>query len=319
MLFKRKNHDNKYEKTFTALGTINSITVYSKKGKEAVEAAYRRVLEIDDRMSAFKADSDVMKINRNSGNEPQKINSDTFYVLKHSLAFSNSSKGAFDITICPLTSLWGFGKKLNHIPEEEEIKKALSLVNYKDLVLDEENCTAYLKKEGQAIDLGGIAKGFAADEVKKILQQYKIKDALINLGGNIVVLGHNPEGQPWRIGIQNPFAATGNYLGTVKTTNSTIVTSGSNEQFFIKDGVRYHHLIDPHTGYPVKNQLLSVTVLCESSMEADALTTALFVSDIADAVPLLKSINAEGIFVLQNQDIFVTDGLKDNFERSFNR
>ena len=318
MFYKRRKDEYNYEKTFTALGTINTITAYGKKGKDAIEAAYNRVLEIEDRMSAFKDGSDVMKINQSSGIEPKKINADTFNLLSRSLEFSNSSKGAFDITIRPVTSLWGVGKKLNYIPEKEEIHDVLPLVNYRELLLDKENCTAYLKRKGQAIDLGGIAKGYAADEVKRILLQYRIKDALINLGGNIVVLGNNPEGQPWCIGIQNPFAATGQYIGTVKTTNRTIVTSGSNEQFFIKDGVRYHHIIDPRTGYPVKNGLLSVTVICESSTNADALTTALFVSDMADAIPLLKSINAEGIFVMENQDIFVTEGLQGNFERSFN-
>lgn len=304
MFLKRKNPDCKFGKTFTALGTINAIAAYGKNGKEAVNAAYKRVVEIDDRMSAFKDDSDVMKINHNSGIRAQKVNIDTFNLLKRSLEFSSSFKGAFDITIRPLTSLWGIGKKLNYIPPKEEIEKAISLVNYQDLLLDEENCTAYLKREGQAIDLGGIAKGYAADEAKRILLQYEIKDALINLGGNIVALGDNPEGQPWNIGIQNPLSATGNYIGTVKVTNKTIVTSGSNEQFFIKDGVRYHHIIDPYTGYSANKKLLSVTVICESSTDADALTTAFFVLDISEAIPMLRKINAEAIFIMENQDIY---------------
>jgi len=318
MLFKRKKENNKYGKTFTALGTINNISCFGKKGEEALNVAYKRVLEIDNRMSAFKNDSDVMKINKSAGIEAQKINVDTFNLLKRSLDFSKCSEGAFDITIRPLTSLWGFSKKLNYIPKKEEIEKALPLVNYQDLILDDEESTAFLKKVGQAIDLGGIAKGYAADEVKRIFLQYKIKDAIINLGGNIVVLGHNERGEPWKIGIQNPFSITGNYIGTIKTTNKTIVTSGSNEQFFIKDGVRYHHILDPHSGYPVNKELLSVTVVCESSIDADAVTTALFVSDMDQAIPMLKSINAEGIFVMQNQQVYVTEGLQKKFEGSFN-
>ncbi len=317
MLFNRKKENYKYGKTFTALGTINTITCFGKKGEEALDVAHKRILEIDNRMSAFKYDSDVMKINRSAGIEAQKINSDTFNLLKRSLEFSKRSEGAFDITVRPLTFLWGFSKKLNYIPDKEEIEEALNLVNYQDLTLNDKEGTAYLKREGQAIDLGGIAKGYAADEVKRILLQYKIKDALINLGGNIVVLGHNEAGETWRIGIQNPFSSTGIYIGTIKTINKTIVTSGSNEQFFIKDGVRYHHIIDPHSGYPVNNGLISVTVVCELSIDADALTTALFVSDMDKAITLLKSINAEGIFVMENQEVYVTEGLKGNFERSF--
>lgn len=317
MFFDRRKN-LRHEKTFTALGTINEITAFGKRGREALNAACERVLEIDHRMSAFKEGSDVMKLNRSAGIKEEKMNPDTFGLLKRSLEFSSRSNGTFDITVRPLTSLWGFGKKMNHIPEKEEIQKALSLVNYKDLLLDEESCTAFLKREGQAIDLGGIAKGHAADEVKRILLEHKVKDALINLGGNIVAMGCNPEGQPWRIGIQNPFSATGNYMGAVKVTNKTVVTSGMNEQFFMKNGVRYHHIIDPRTGYPVDNKLASVTVLCESSTDADALTTALFASDMTCVLPLLKSINAEGIFVIQNQDVFVTKGLQESFERSFN-
>ena len=316
-ILKINNFENNHEKTFTALGTINTLTVFGEKGKEAIDAAIKRVLEIDDRMSAFKASSDVMKINLSSGIKVQKINKDTFNLLKQSIEFSMLSKGSFDITIGPLTSLWGFGKKMNYIPKLEEIQKILPLVNYQDLILDENNCTAFLEKNGQAIDLGSIAKGYAADEVKRILLQYKIKNALINLGGNIVVLGHNPEKKLWRIGIQNPFAARGNYIGTVRVEKGTIVTSGSNEQFFIKDGVRYHHIIDPRTGYPANKELLSVTVLCESSTYADALTTDLFVSGIENALSILKSAKAEAIFVMQNHDVFVTDGLRGNFERSF--
>ena len=309
---------NKCEKTFYALGTINAITAYGSGSEEAVNAAYERIIEIDDRMSAFKENSDVMKINNGAGIEAQEINSDTFEVLKCALKFSKASKGAFDITIRPITSLWGFGMKQNFIPDKDEIKKSLKLVSYQDLILDDKKTTAYLKNKGQAIDLGGIAKGYAADEVRRILMQYKVKDALINLGGNIEAVGCSPSGKPWRIGIQNPLSSRGEYVGIVKASDKTVVTSGCNEQFFVIDGVRYHHIIDPRTGYPVRNELLSVTVVCDCSIYADAVTTALFVQGFSESISLLKSINAEAVFIMKNKDIYVTEGLKDNFERSQN-
>lgn len=305
----------KYEKTFLALGTVNTITAFGLNREEAIDAAYKRVLEIDDRMSAFKEDSDIMKINRSAGIEPQKINPDTFEVLKCAQKFSGASKGVFDITIRPLTALWGYGIKQSLVPDKEKIKEALALVNYRDLILDDKGTTAYLKHKEQAVDLGGIAKGYAADEVKRVLMRYNIKDALINLGGNIVAMGHNPTGAPWRIGIQNPLADRGQHIGSVTVTNKTVVTSGSYEQFFIRDGVRYHHIIDPRTGYPAESKFLSVTVICECSTDADAVTTAIFVQDINEPLPLLKSINAEAIFIMQNKDIFLTEGLAGNFER----
>lgn len=315
ILLKKVTPNNKYEKTFFALGTINTIVAVGVDCEEALHAAGERVFEIDDRMSAFKENSDIMQINRSAGYKAQEINLDTFKLLKRALDFSKASKGAFDITIRPLTALWGFGTKQNYIPEAEEIEKVLPLINYGDVELNDKKCIAFLRNKGQAIDLGGIAKGYAADEVKQILLQHNTKNALINLGGNIIAMGHNPSGSPWRIGIQNPLASRGQYIGTVSVKNQTVVTSGSNEQFFMKDGVRYHHIIDPRTGYPTKHELLSVTVLCDCSMDADALTTAIFVLGVHEALPLLKSIHAEAIFVMQNKDIFITDGLINTFER----
>lgn len=302
--------------TFFSLGTMNTITIFDSNRKDALNTACQRVLEIDDRMSVFKKNSDIMKINRSAGIKSEKINKDTFEVLKRALKFCKLSKGSFDITIRPLTCLWGIGKKQRFIPNKREIEEKLKLVNYNDLYLDEKKGEAYLRKKGQAIDLGGIAKGYAADEVRRIFLQYNIENALINLGGNIVAMGHNSSGEPWNIGVQNPLAPRGEYIGIVKVVNKTIVTSGSNEQFFIKDGIRYHHIINPNTGYPVNNGMLSVTVLSEASIDADAITTALFVKDINDSIALLKSIKAEAIFVMGNKDIFTTEGLVHNFERS---
>lgn len=315
MLFKKSIYNYRQEKTFPSLGTINTIIAFGKNSEEAINAASERVLQINDKMSAFKNGSDIVKINLSAGKKAERIDKDTFDLLKRSLEFSRLSKGAFDITVRPLTALWAFGKNQNYVPSKEEIEKVLPLVNYEDLQLDDKSCTAYLKKEGQAIDLGGIAKGYAADEVKRILLQHKIKNALINLGGNIVTLGSNPEGKDWCIGIQNPMSSRGQYIGSITATNQTIVTSGSYEQFFIKDGIRYHHILDPRTGYPANTKLLSVTAICENSTAADALTTAIFVSGVTEAVPLLKSENAQAIFIMENQDVFVTEGLQNNFKR----
>lgn len=310
------NRTEKYEKTFLALGTINVISACGKNSRQAVDDACERVMEIHGRMSVYKKDSDVAKINYKAGREAQKIHADTFSLLKRSAEFSELSGGAFDITIRPLTELWGFGKKQSYVPAKDEIERALPLVNYRDLLLDEEHCTAYLMKAGQSIDLGGIAKGYAADEVRRILLQHKISDALINLGGNIVAMGYREDGLPWRIGVQNPLSARGDYIGTLEASDKTIVTSGSNEQFFIRDGVRYHHIIDPRTGYPADSELLSVTVICSSSTDADGLTTGIFVSGISDSMTLLKNADAQAIFIMQNNDLFLTEGLRNTFKRS---
>lgn len=186
-------YSKKYEKTFFALGTINTIVVYGSSYEEALNSACRRVLEVDYRMSAFKNDSDVMQINHYAGSEAQKINIDTFNLLKRTLDFSRASGGAFDITIRPLTELLGFGLKQNYVPERKEIEKVLSLINYQDVILNDKKRTVFLKNKRQSIDLGGIAKGYVSDEVKRVLLQYKIENDLINLRENIITMGHNPK------------------------------------------------------------------------------------------------------------------------------
>lgn len=243
MLLEKVKGQNKMDKAFLALGTINNIKVFNSSDEYIVSDIIERVFEIDDRMSAFKQGSDITKINRNAGKKPQTVHRETFELIKKAFTFSLLSDGTFDITIRPLVELWGINKKECFVPSDSEISNKLGLVNYKDILLDEKSCSVMLKKEGQSLDLGSIAKGYAADEARRILEQNHIKSAIVNLGGNIAVLGKRPDSRPWQIGIQNPLASTGEYLGVLTAVNKTIVTSGCNERFFIKDGIRYHHIL----------------------------------------------------------------------------
>jgi thiamine biosynthesis lipoprotein len=307
------NATNFISKDFYALGTINNIKIYDFSDTAILDIAVNRINNIERHMSAFLPDSDIGGINKNAGAGYVSIHEDTYRLLERGLLFSKLSEGAFDMTVRPLVELWGIGKKLNYIPQEEAVKKTMELVNYKDLLLDKKQLRAKLKFPGQAIDLGGIAKGYAADEVKRILKENNIRNALINLGGNVVTMGRRPDDEPWQIGIQNPLAPTGSPLGRLALTNKTIVTSGSNERFFIKNGIRYHHLLNPRTGKPAQSSLLSVTVVTECSADADALTTALFVLGIEAGLPLLKKYRAEAIFITDQLGIYLTEGLKDIF------
>jgi thiamine biosynthesis lipoprotein len=307
-----------HTKEFQALGTKNQIMIYGSHSEGLLQRAINRVMEIDDKMSAFKPDSEISNINQNAGNNEVSISMETLELFDRAKKMSELSKGAFDITIGPLVRLWGIGKRGSFIPAGNEIKECLRMVHYQDLFTDREHKTAYLQNAGQSVDLGGIAKGYAADEVKKILVQGGVSCAVINLGGNIMTIGTKPDGSPWRIGIQNPLAPTGEYLGSVSVTDRTIVTSGSNERFFMKDGIRYHHLLDPRTGRPAKSGLLSVTVISEKSAEADALTTALFLLGIEEGLSLLKAFQAEAIFLIEDGRIFVTEGLRNNYQNKMN-
>lgn len=310
----REVPEKKYiEKSFFALGTLNIIRIFDRSDVGLFDLCVQRVLQIDDLMSAFKPQSDIAKLNQNAGAGFIEVHDETFSLFRRSLMFSEISDGAFDITVRPLTELWGIGKKGDHIPTEGEIKSILKSVDYKKLMLDERTHSAALKEAGQAVDLGGIAKGYAAEEVKKILLRHDVKCALINLGGNILTIGTGHNGLPWMIGIQNPIAPTGQHLGVLNIVDKTIVTSGSNERFFIKDGIRYHHILDPRTGFPAQTGLLSVTAICDCSTDADALTTSIFVLGPEHGLALAAKFNAEVVFVTENYEVIASNGLKDTF------
>lgn len=296
---------------FLSLGTMNEIQTF-EAAEDALALAEKRVREIDDRMSVFKEESDISRLNRYAGRHAVTLHRDTWQLLALSKSICEESEGAFDITVRPLTALWAIGKNQNRIPSDIEIAKVQKSVGSRELMCDARHTRAYLKKAGQAVDLGGIAKGLAADEVKRILLENGVKSALINLGGNIVAVGKRPDEQPWNIGIQNPAAPRGEFLGMLSATDCAVVTSGSNERFFIKDGERFHHLLDPRTGRPAQSGLLSVTVICPDSVMADALSTALFVGGM-QKISLLKKYDAEAIFATEQGKIFATQGLSGQF------
>ena len=165
------------------------------------------------------------------------------------------------------------------------------------------------------MDLGAIAKGYTADEVKKVLLNNKINSALINLGGNVYAIGTNPDGDDWNIGIQNPLSTRGEYLGTISVTDKSIVTSGNYERFFIKDGIRYHHIFDPKTGYPAEEGLISTTIVSDKSIDGDALSTSTYILGLDKGIKLVESIKGvEAIFVTKDKKVYVTPGLKNNFK-----
>jgi len=301
------------KKIFKALGTVGSITIPDFTGNEGVTAAARRVMDIDNTMSVFKPDSEISRINAGAGMDFVAVSGETMGILKRSLYFSALSEGAFDITAAPLIDLWGIGKKQHVIPGEAEIQQAKDLVGYRGLVLDEKGGRAMLAHKGQRINLGGIAKGYAADEVRRILAEHGIQNALINLGGNIWVMGHKYGSLPWHVGVQHPLEPTGIPMGELQLTDATVVTSGSYEQCFFKNGVRYHHIIDPRSGRPAATGLLSVTAVGNSSMDMDALTTAVFVSGIEKGMKLLERLNAQAIFIGAGGEVYVTEGLQAQF------
>jgi thiamine biosynthesis lipoprotein len=266
-------------------------------------------------MSANLEDSDLGRINAAAGAQAVAVHPDTMKTLKRALRFAELSGGAFDPTVGPLVKLWNIGSGNERIPGEDEIARALALINWRDVVVDEDAGTVLLARPGMSLDLGAIAKGYAADEAAGIIAASGIERALIDLGGNILIHGAKEDGSPWRVGIQNPEAGRGAYIGVAEVAgNKTLVTSGVYERFFESGGRRYHHILSTLTGYPVESGLLSVTVISDNSMNADALSTSLFALGYEKGLALVESVaNTEAVFVFEDHSIRGSSGAFDHF------
>jgi len=260
-------------------------------------------------MSVNISSSDVSRINAAAGIEPVQVQEDTFKVIERAVYFAELSGGDFDPAVGPIVSLWGIGGK-PRVPSREEINEALPLINWRNIKLDERLKSVFLTRRGMALDLGGIAKGYAADEAVKIIRLREISVAKIDLGGNIFMLGTRSDGKPWKVGIQNPDGRRGSIIGVLSIPEKTIVTSGVYERNFKEDGVFYHHLLSVTTGYPVNNGLVSVTIIADVSMDADALSTAVFVSGYEKGISVLKNYgNARAVFVFEDKSVIAAPGI----------
>ncbi|APR00182.1 apbE family protein [Clostridium botulinum] len=297
------------------MGTIINIKAYGKNADKAIQACVDKISDIENKMSLNISTSEVNKINKNAGIAPVKVSRNTFDVVKASLIYSEKSKGSFDITVEPLVSLWGIGTDKARIPSKDEISNALKLINYKDVIINENESTVMLKRKGQAIDLGAIAKGYTADELKEVLLNYDVSSAFLSLGGNVYVLGNKPDKTSWKIGVQNPLETRGDYLGIVSVSDKSVVTSGNYERFFERNGKRYHHIFDTKTGYPAEKGLISVSIISDKSIDGDALSTSVYTLGLDEGKKLIESLKGvEAIFVTNDKKVYVTSGLKDIFK-----
>ncbi|WP_434303423.1 FAD:protein FMN transferase [Clostridium botulinum] len=297
------------------MGTIINIKAYGKNADKAVQASVDKISDIENKMSLNISTSEINKINKNAGIAPVKVSKNTFDVVKASLIYSEKTKGSFDITVEPLVSLWGIGTDKAKIPSKDEINNALKLINYKDVVINEKESTIMLKRKDQAIDLGAIAKGYTADELKKVLLNYNVSSAFLNLGGNVYVLGNKSDKTPWKIGVQNPLKPRGDYLGIVSVSDKSVVTSGNYERFFERNGKRYHHIFDTKTGYPAEKGLISVSIISNKSIDGDALSTSVYTLGLDEGKKLIESLkDVEAVFVTNDKKVYITSGLKDTFK-----
>ncbi|AQR96214.1 FAD:protein FMN transferase [Clostridium saccharoperbutylacetonicum] len=310
----KKESEETIVREFYGLGTIIRLRVDGKNGEKAIQEAVDRLNIIENKMSVFKEFSEVSMINKNAGVSGQEVSSDTFFLIKRAVEYSELSEGTFDPTIMPIVSLWRIGSDNPRMPSKREIERTLKLVNYEDIIINEKSHSIGLKHRNQAIDVGGIAKGYAADEVKNVFENHKINSALIDLGGNIYALGTKPDKNLWNVGIQNPFDTRGEHIGVISVENKSIVTSGNYERYFTKGGKIYHHIIDPKTGYPSESEVISSTIISDHSIDGDGLSTGVYIMGLEKSIKLIESLKGiDAIFITKNKEVYATSGIKNSF------
>lgn len=306
--------DEPYSKDIFAMDTYMTVSAYGDEGEAAVDAAIKEINRLDALLSTGKDDSEVTKLNQSGGG---KLSSDTNELMKTALDLYESTDHAFDISIYPVMKLWGFTDGNFKVPSDKDLKNTLGLVDAGALTYDAKAKTVAFDKDGMAIDFGGIAKGYTSARIAELYRTAGVTSGLVNLGGNVQTVGFKPDGTEWKIGIQHPEEENG-MLGVVTTHDTAVITSGGYERNFEEDGVTYHHIIDPSTGYPADSGLISVTIVSEDGMLADGLSTSLFIMGKERATEYWREHKKDFQFILCEKDgtLVVSGGLKDTFTPS---
>lgn len=299
------------ERTEYVLGTICTINLFNHGTDAIYNEAFDRLKKLESILSANRDDTNLAAINAAAGINPVKAEPETLTILRDALTYSEKTGGMFDPSIGPLVKSWNIGTDYAAIPKPAVLHSAMSLVNYHDIIIDEKNGTVFLARKGMKLDLGAIAKGYAADDIARLLKSHNIKKAIIDLGGNIYAMGEKEPGKNWNIGIRDPETERGEPILSISVNNTSVVTSGIYERFFEVDGKKYHHILDPRTGYPVENELLSVTIVATSSMDADALSTSTFLLGTDKGMALIeKTKNVDAIFINKQKEVRISSGLR---------
>lgn len=299
-----------------AMDTYMTLTANGVQAEEALDAAVEEINRLDKLLSIGNEESEIYIVNQNGS---EIVSEDTANLIEKSLEINEITGGTFDITIAPLMEEWGFTTGNYKVPKTERIQELLKNVDTSLMEYEAEKQFLSLP-DGVEIDLGGIAKGYASSRVMEIFEEYGIISGLVSLGGNVQLYGTKEDGSLWKVAIENP-EDTAEYLGILKLEAKAVITSGGYERFFEEDGVSYHHILDPATGYPAESGLTSVTIVSDDGTLADGLSTALFVMGKERALDFWRQNSGKFDAVLVDEDgsITVTEGLAEAFtsERDF--
>jgi thiamine biosynthesis lipoprotein len=310
----RQQAQTAYTKDLFAMDTFFTMKAYGTKAEEGLESCALRVQELEGLLSVTQEGSDVWNINHSD--EKIVVGRDTFSLLENAMELGDETGGALDISLYPVLKAWGFTTGKYRIPDDDEISELLQNVDYTKIVLDYEE-SAVVLPEGAELDLGSVAKGYTGDCLIALLKEQGVTSALLNLGGNVQALGAKPDGTPWNVAVKNPFD-TNEELGVLKIIDKAVITSGSYERFFTgEDGKDYWHILDPSDGRPADSGLVSVTIVGDSGVRCDGLSTALFVMGKDEAVNFWQQRrDFEMILVTEDGKLYITEGLAECFESS---
>jgi thiamine biosynthesis lipoprotein len=309
------NPDRKFIYTGQAMGTVVTVFIWGDdevKAAKAAESVFAEMKRIDGVMTTWTPDSEVSQINTNAGVKPVVVSQETYDVIARAQDVAKRTKGIFDITVGAFKGLWKFDQDMDGtLPNPVEVKKRLAVIGYQNVVLDPKKKTVFLKKKGMSITLGGIAKGYAVDKCVKLLYDQGFTSFMVQAGGDMFVAGKKGA-EPWIVGIRDPRGAKDAMFATAPVEDHSFSTSGDYERGFVKDGKRYHHILDPRTGQPaVKSR--SVTVRAKDAFTADAWSKVLFILGPDEAQKVIKAqklTDFEVVWVNDKNEVIMTPGLK---------
>ncbi len=310
------------QEQFFAIDTLITITIVNHPEATTLIKNLRTMVNDYEKMMSISIEgSDVYRINQKHSGEFVVISPETFHVIETSLKFGEKTQGAFDITIYPLIRLWDLKAEKTVLPTDEEIGVTKSLVNYQKVLLDRDRVAISLQNENMAIDLGGVAKGFIGDQMARYLREQGVEHGIINLGGDVLVIGERWDNTPWTVGVAHPRREDSgkSLLARIKARDEVVITSGDYERFnqalFEEKGMRYHHIIDPSTGYPSQRGIMTTAVIGQEAMIGDIIATALFNMTVEAGMELLNSLEGyEGMIVTEDKQIYATKGMQDKLE-----
>ncbi|MDW7670894.1 MAG: FAD:protein FMN transferase [Bacillota bacterium] len=306
------------EKTEPALGTVSQIRIHSddrSKGDTAIREAFLRVQEIENHLSFWDSDSQIGRVNANAGRASITMTDDVLFMIEEGLRHYDLTDGLFHIGLGTLTRLWGLNSTEPRIPETQQVQAALEALDLQHIQIAGND--VMIRQTGTAIDLGGIAKGYALDEAARVLRDLGIHSGFLNFGGDVYALGEKPDGEPWYVGIKEPIPGANQLVGRMGVVNLSVMTSGDYERYVVDEekGERLHHILDPRTGRPAANELASVTIVSDTSLQGDIFSTAAFVMGLEHGYRyVFETPDVEGLFITRDGEVYQTPGLEGIFE-----